>query len=64
MSFIGETKQNSEVRWREHCSTKKTSEVVDHLLLQPGHINKCSEASIQTEDVRGILHSNTSVHLK
>ena len=35
--YIGETKQNSEVRWRKHCSTKKSSELGDHLLLNPGH---------------------------
>ena len=35
--YVGETKRNSEVRWREYCSTKKTSEVGDHLLLNPGH---------------------------
>ena len=35
--YIGETKQNYEVRWREHCSTKKTSEVSDHLLWNPSH---------------------------
>ena len=31
-------KQNYEVRWREDCSTEKTSEVGDHLLLNPGHM--------------------------
>ena len=36
--YVAETKQNSEVRWREHCSTTKTSGVCDHLLLNPGHI--------------------------
>ena len=35
--YIGETKQNSEVRWGKHCSTKKSSELGDHLLLNPGH---------------------------
>ena len=35
--YVGETKQNCDLRWREHFSTKKTSEVVDHLLLNPGH---------------------------
>ena len=43
--FGGETKRNSEVVWREHYSTKKMSEVGDHLLLNPGHpvnIDKCS----------------------
>ena len=34
---VGETKRNTEVRWREHCSTKKMSEVGDHLLMNPGH---------------------------
>ena len=33
-----ETKRNGEVRWRKHCSTKKTSEVGDHLLLNPSHM--------------------------
>ena len=35
--YVGETKRNCEIRWREHCSTEKTSEVGDHLLLNPGH---------------------------
>ena len=35
--YIRETKRNSEVRWREHGSTKKTSEIDQHLLLSPGH---------------------------
>ena len=35
--YVGETKRNTEVRWREHCSTKKTFEVGDYLLLNPGH---------------------------
>ena len=35
--YVGETKSNSGVRWREHCSTKQTSEVGDHLLLNSGH---------------------------
>ena len=35
--YIGEAKRNTEVRWKEHCSTKKTSEVGDHLLMNPGH---------------------------
>ena len=35
--YVGDTKRNSEVRWKENCSTKKTSEVGDHLLLSPGH---------------------------
>ena len=26
---------NSEVRWDEHCSLKKSSEVGDHLLVNP-----------------------------
>ena len=34
---VGETKRNTEVRWGEHCFTKKMSEVGDHLLLNPGH---------------------------
>ena len=35
--YVGETKPNSEVRYREHCSTKKTFEVGDHILLNTGH---------------------------
>ena len=35
--YVGETKRNTEVRWREHCSTKKMSEVGAHLLMSPGH---------------------------
>ena len=35
--YVGETKRNSETRWKEHYSTKKTTEVGDHLLLNPGH---------------------------
>ena len=35
--YIGETKRNSEVRWNKHCSLKKSSEVGDHLLVNPDH---------------------------
>ena len=35
--YIGEIKCNSEVRWNKHCSLKKTSEVGDHLLVNPDH---------------------------
>ena len=35
--YVAETKRNSEVRWREHCSAEKKSEVGEHLLLNPGH---------------------------
>ena len=35
--YIGHTKRNSEVRWSEHCSLKKTSEVGNHLLVNPQH---------------------------
>ena len=35
--YIVQTKRNSEVRWNEHCSLKKTSEVGDHLLVNPQH---------------------------
>ena len=35
--YVGETKQNIEVRSREHCSTKKMSELGDHLLINSGH---------------------------
>ena len=35
--YIGETKRNSEVRWNEPCSLKKSSEVEDHLLANPDH---------------------------
>ena len=36
--YVGETKRNTEVRWREHCSTKKMSKVGDHLLMNPGQM--------------------------
>ena len=36
--YVGETKRNTEVRWREYCSTKKMSKVVDHLLMNPGQM--------------------------
>ena len=35
--FIGETKGYSEVRWNEHGCLKKSSEVGDHLLVNPDH---------------------------
>ena len=35
--YAAETKRNTKVRWREHCSTKKMSEVGDHLLVNSGH---------------------------
>ena len=35
--YIGETKPNSEVRWNEHCSLKKSSQVGNHLLINPDH---------------------------
>ena len=34
--YVGDMKQNSKVRWREYCFTKKTSEVDEHFLLNPG----------------------------
>ena len=34
---IEETKHNAEVKWNNRCSFKKTSEVGDHLLVNPGH---------------------------
>ena len=34
--YVGDTKRNSEVRWREHFSAKKTY-VYEHLFLNPGH---------------------------
>ena len=37
-SYIGETKRNAEIRWKEHCSNNdKKSEVAKHLLKNPGH---------------------------
>ena len=37
-SYIGETKRNAEIRWKEHCSNNdKKSEVAEHLLKNPGH---------------------------
>ena len=35
--YIGKTKLKSEVRWNEHCSLKKTSEVGDHPLIRSDH---------------------------
>ena len=36
--YIGETKRNAEIRWKEHCSNnEKKSEVAEHLLKNPGH---------------------------
>ena len=35
--LYGETKCNSEVRWNEYYSLKKTSELGDHLLADPDH---------------------------
>ena len=37
-SYIGETKCDAEIRWKEHCSKNdKKSEVAEHLLKNPGH---------------------------
>ena len=37
-SYIGETKRNTKVRWKEHCSNNdKKSEVAEHLLKNPGY---------------------------
>ena len=37
-SYIGETKRNVEIRWKEHCSNNdKKSEFAEHLLTNPGH---------------------------
>ena len=36
-SYIGETKRNAEIRWKEHCSNKGNSEVGEHLLKNSGH---------------------------
>ena len=37
-SYIGETKRNAEIRWKEHCSNNdKKSEVAEHFLKYPGH---------------------------
>ena len=36
--YIGETKRNAEIRWKEHYSNNdKKSEVAEHLLKNPGH---------------------------
>ena len=36
--YIGETKHNPEIRWKEHCfNNYKKSEVAEHLLKDPGH---------------------------
>ena len=34
---IGETKRNSDVRWNEHCSLEKSSEVGGHHLVNTDH---------------------------
>ena len=37
-SYIGETKRNAEIRWKEQCSNNdKKSEVAEHLLTNPEH---------------------------
>ena len=36
--YVGETKRNTEVRWREYSSIKKMSKVGDHLLMNSGHM--------------------------
>ena len=35
--YIGGAKHNSEFRWNEHCSLKKSSEVGDYILVNPNH---------------------------
>ena len=36
-SFIGETKRNAEITWKEHCSNNdETSEAAEHLLENTG----------------------------
>ena len=35
--YVGETKCSSEVWWNKHCSFKKSSEVGNHLLVNPDH---------------------------
>ena len=35
--FAGGTKRNSEVQQNQHCSLKKSSEVGDHLSINPDH---------------------------
>ena len=38
-SYIGETKSNAEIRWKEHCSNNdKKSKVAEHWLKSPDHI--------------------------
>ena len=37
-SYIGETKRNAKIRWKEHCSNNdKKSEFREHLLKNRGH---------------------------
>ena len=37
-SYIGKTKHNPEIRWKEHWfNNYKKSEVAEHLLKDPGH---------------------------
>ena len=55
--YIGETKRDSEVRWNKHCSLKKSSEVGDHLLVNPDHnVTWQIFTDIQTENIRTILY--------
>ena len=35
--YTGETQRYSKVRWNKYCSLRKSSEVGDHLLVNPDH---------------------------
>ena len=66
--YVRETKRNTEIRWREHCSTKKMSEIGDHL-VNPGHavnweILTNAPKQVNKQDIGGFLYSNTSTHPK
>ena len=59
--YIGETKRNSEVRWNEHCSLKKSSEVGDRLSVNPDHNitwQIVAKAPAQTfkQNIRSVLY--------
>ena len=68
--YVGYTKQNSEERWRVHCSNKKTPEVDECFLFNPDHtvklgnIDKCSHSNRSLEHIASFLHKNTSTHPK
>ena len=66
--YIGETKRNSEVRWNEHCSLKKSSEVGDHLSVNPDHNitwQIVAKAPAQTfkQNIRSVLYQKVKTNV-